>query len=72
MLDPANSQEAYQFTKDAFELSERFDVPFFIRSSVRVSHTKTPVQVGERVEVPLKNLPVEPSKWVMMPSSYLT
>ena len=68
MLDPANSQEAYQFTKDAFELSERFDVPFFIRSSVRISHTKTPVQVGERVEVPLKNLPVEPSKWVMMPA----
>ena len=68
MLDPANSQEAYQFTKDAFELSERFDVPFFIRSSVRISHTKTPVQVGERIEVPLKNLPVEPSKWVMMPA----
>lgn len=68
MLDPSDSQEAYQFTKDAFELSERFDVPFFIRSSVRVSHTKTPVQVGDRVEVPLKDEEVLPSKWVMMPA----
>lgn len=68
MLDPADSQEAYQFTKDAFDLSEKFDVPFFIRSSVRISHTKTPVQVGERVEHPLKNNEVEPSKWVMMPA----
>ena len=50
MLDPADSAEARQFTKDAFDLSERFDVPFFIRSSVRVSHTKTPVECGERVE----------------------
>ena len=46
MLDPADSAEALAFTRDAFELSERFDVPFFIRSSVRVSHTKTPVMVG--------------------------
>lgn len=68
MLDPADSQEAYQFTKDAFELSERFDVPFFIRSSVRISHTKTPVEVGERVEVELKNYDVNCAKWVMMPA----
>lgn len=68
MLDPSDSQEAYQFTKDAFDLSERFDVPFFIRSSVRISHTKAPVKVGDRVETPLKNLPVKPSKWVMMPA----
>ncbi len=68
MLDPSDSQEAYQFTKDAFDLSEQFDVPFFIRSSVRVSHTKTPVEVGERTNHELKNKPVEPSKWVMMPA----
>ena len=54
MLDPADSAEALAFTRDAFDLSERFDVPFFIRSSVRVSHTKTPVQVGERTERELR------------------
>ncbi len=46
MLDPADSEEAYQFAKQAYEISEEFDVPVFIRSSVRISHTKTPVSVG--------------------------
>ena len=68
MLDPADSAEALAFTRDAFELSERFDVPFFVRSSVRVSHTKTPVECGPRVEVPLKAYEKDPGKWVMMPA----
>ena len=32
MLDPSDAAEAHAFTKEAFDLSERFDVPFFIRS----------------------------------------
>lgn len=68
MLDPADSAEALQFTKDAFEISERFDVPVFIRSTVRVSHTKTPVITGERTEIPLKPYESNPAKWVMMPA----
>ena len=68
MLDPADSAEALAFTRDAFELSERFDVPFFIRSSVRVSHTKTPVVVGFRKEVEPAPYESNPAKWVMMPA----
>ena len=68
MLDPADSAEALAFTRDAFELSERFDVPFFIRSSVRVSHTKTPVEVGSRKEVEPAPYESNPAKWVMMPA----
>lgn len=67
MLDPADSAEALSFTKEAFSLSERFDIPVFIRSTVRVSHTKCAVETGERCEhEPLayeKNQP----KWIMMP-----
>ena len=48
MLDPADSQEALDFTKRAYELSEEFDIPVFIRSTVRISHTKTPVVIGDR------------------------
>lgn len=68
MLDPADSAEALAFTREAYEVSERFDVPVFIRSTVRVSHTKTPVEPGERVEVPLKAYKSDPTKWVMMPA----
>ena len=68
MLDPADSAEALAFTRNAFDLSEQFDVPFFIRSSVRVSHTKSPVERGPRTEHALKPYESNPGKWVMMPA----
>lgn len=68
MLDPADSAEALRFTREAFQISEQFDVPVFIRSSVRVSHTKTPVESGERTEVAIKPYESNAAKWVMMPA----
>ena len=68
MLDPADSQEAHDFAKSAYEMSERFDVPVFLRSTVRVSHTKTPVEVGERCEIVEPAYETDPAKWVMMPA----
>lgn len=67
-LDPADSAEALAFARDAFDISERFDVPVLLRSSVRISHTKTPVASGERVERPLVPYEKDPAKWVMMPA----
>ncbi len=67
-LDPADSAEALLFTREAFELSERFDVPIMIRSSVRISHTKTPVSKGDRRVYQQKPYEKSPSKWVMMPA----
>ena len=55
-LDPADSAEALRFTREAYDISERFDVPVIIRSSVRISHTKTPVEAGERAEAPREAL----------------
>lgn len=68
MLDPSDSAEALRFARDAFELSERFDVPVLLRSSVRVSHTKTPVERGERQAFERKAYEKDPAKWVMMPA----
>lgn len=68
MFEPADSEEALQFTHDAFDLSERFDVPFFLRTTVRISHTKTLVNTGGRKEVALKEYITDPAKWVMMPA----
>ena len=67
-LDPTDSAEALAFARDAFDISERFDVPVLLRSSVRISHTKTPVAPGERVEHPLVPYEKDPAKWVMMPA----
>lgn len=68
ILEPSDSQEALDFARDAYGLSEQFDVPFMIRSTVRISHTKTPVEVGERTQVAIKDYETDPTKWVMMPA----
>ncbi len=68
MMDPADSQEAQDMTRDAYELSERFDVPFLIRSTVRISHTRTPVEPKMRTEAPEHPFESDPAKWVMMPA----
>jgi indolepyruvate ferredoxin oxidoreductase alpha subunit len=44
MLEPADSQEAYDFTLAAIEVSERWKIPVLLRVTTRVCHTQTPVQ----------------------------
>lgn len=69
MLDPADSQEAYDFTRLGYQLSEEFDVPVMVRSTVRISHTKTVVELSPSEEAPeLPAYETDPSKWVMMPA----
>ena len=41
MLEPADSQEAYDFTRLALDLSERWRIPFLLRMTTRVCHTQT-------------------------------
>ena len=68
MLEPADSAECLAFTKAAFELSERFDVPFVIRLSTRVSHSQSLVETGPRQEAELKPYEKNIAKNVMMPA----
>jgi indolepyruvate ferredoxin oxidoreductase alpha subunit len=46
-LEPSNPQEFKDFTKFAFELSEKFKIPVMIRSTTRASHQSGPVILGE-------------------------
>ena len=68
VLAPSDSQEALDFAQSAYEISERFDIPVMIRSTVRISHTKTPVELGERCEYEQKVYEKDIAKWVMMPA----
>src|SRR5208283_5339761 len=52
VLEPSDAQEALDFTCLAFELSETFDTPVIVRSTTRLSHTRSSVTIGERI-VPL-------------------
>ncbi len=68
MLEPADSAEAVAFTKLAYELSEEFDTPVFIKMCTRVSHSQSIVEPGERIEV-TKTYEKNPQKYIMMPGN---
>lgn len=69
MLDPSDSAEALAFAREAFAISEEFDVPVFVRSTVRVSHAKSTVEIGQRVTPAEPSAySTDPAKWVMMPA----
>lgn len=68
VLDPADAQEAYNFTRRAFELSEEFDTPVIVRSTTRVSHTRGLVHVGERITPPERPYQKNVAKYVMLPA----
>ncbi|MCQ2420609.1 MAG: indolepyruvate ferredoxin oxidoreductase subunit alpha, partial [Clostridia bacterium] len=67
MLEPSDSAEALAFAKLAYELSEKFDTPVFIKMCTRVAHSQSVVETGERVEQPAKPYEKNIQKYVMMP-----
>ncbi len=68
MVEPADSAEALEMTKLAYELSEKFDTPVLVKMCTRVSHSQSLVQTGERVEC-LKEYQKDIAKYVMMPGN---
>lgn len=68
MFEPANSQECIDMVKEAYDLSEKFDTPVLIRMTTRVCHSKSMVEVSDRVEVPLKKWEHNPKKYVALPA----
>ncbi len=68
MLEPSDSAECSRFTVLAYELSERFDTPFLLRLSTRVSHARSLVELSDRNEVGIKEYKKDVMKNVMMPA----
>ncbi|MBI5263555.1 MAG: indolepyruvate ferredoxin oxidoreductase subunit alpha [Bradyrhizobium sp.] len=68
ILEPSDAQEALDFTKLAFDLSERFDTPVIVRGTTRLSHTRSPVRVGTRTDIPGRGFLEQPAKNVMIPA----
>jgi indolepyruvate ferredoxin oxidoreductase, alpha subunit len=70
MLEPSDSQECLTLTKLALELSERYDTPVMLRTTTRISHSKSVVELGERVtNLPEPRLVKNPAKYVMLPGN---
>lgn len=54
MLEPSSSQECKEMTKAAFVISEKYNTSVMLRTTTRVNHGKSLVELGERKEVTLK------------------
>lgn len=46
-LEPSNAQEAKDFTKLAFEISEKYEIPVILRTTTLVSHAAGSVKLGK-------------------------
>ena len=69
LLEPSDSQEAYDFTRLAFEISERFDTPVILRTTTRISHSKSLVSIKKPKRLNKETaIPNNIEKFVMIPS----
>ncbi len=69
MLEPADSAEALEFAKRAYELSEQFDTPVILKMCTRIAHSQSIVETSDRVEPPAKPYEKNIAKYVMMPGN---
>ncbi len=69
MLEPSDSQEAYDFARRGLQLSEDFDTPVMLRTTTRIAHSDGIVEVGERTSLDRPCEPtMDPHKYVTMPA----
>lgn len=67
VLEPSDSQEAKDFMKEAFRISEEYDTPVILRTTTRLAHSQGPVTLEDRVVPEDKPYERNPAKNVMMP-----
>jgi len=69
LLEPSDSMEAKEFIKFAYELSEKYDTPVILRTTTKLSHSQSIVELNDRVEIADKPYERNVRKYVMMPAS---
>ncbi len=69
VLEPSDSSEAKEFMKIAYALSEEYDTPVILRTTTKLSHSQSTVELGERLVPEDKVYERSVPKYVMMPAS---
>ena len=69
VLEPSDSNEAKEFVKYAYEISEKYDTPVIVRTTTRLAHSQGIVELNDRVEVDDKPYERNIRKNVMMPGN---
>ena len=69
LLEPSDSQECKDFAKLALELSETYRLAFLLRSTTRISLSKSSVELNDRIEVPIRNYEKNAERFITMPAN---
>lgn len=72
VFEPANQQEAYDLTREAFDVSERFGLPVMVRVVTRLSHSRANVRTRPPEKTDAGNgrrLAPDPNAWTLVPSN---
>jgi len=67
-LEPADQQQAYDMARDAFDISERFNVPVLLRLVTRLAHSRAPIRAREPVAENETCLEPDKNRWILLPS----
>ncbi|MDR0689983.1 MAG: indolepyruvate ferredoxin oxidoreductase [Spirochaetaceae bacterium] len=67
-LEPRNQQEAYDMTREAFEVSEKFRLPVVLRLTTRLSHARGPVTLAPGLEQNLVSKAEDKTQWMLLPA----
>ena len=69
VLEPSDSAEAKDFVKYAYELSEKYDTPVILRTTTKLAHSQSAVELCDRIEIADREYTRDMRKYVMMPAS---
>ncbi|MBN2615914.1 MAG: indolepyruvate ferredoxin oxidoreductase [Bacteroidales bacterium] len=68
VLEPSNQQEAYDMTRYAFDLSEKYGTPVMLRLTTRLSHSRAGIIRKEMKEQNKMSLPSDLKQFVLLPA----
>ncbi len=68
-LEPATQQEAYEMTREAFDLSEQFHIPVLVRLVTRLAHSRAIVRLGEPREENVLRKATDWTGWTLLPNN---
>lgn len=69
LFEPSNQQEAYDMTREAFELSERVQLPILIKLVTRLAHSRGAVRISPPAEVAPRDRAADWHEWTLLPSN---
>ena len=67
-LEPSNQQEAYNMTRYAFELSEKYGIPVLLRVTTRLAHSRAGVERAKPKAQNKLRLPSDPKQYILLPA----